>query len=323
MRFAFTEEQLQIRDAVRDALASACPPNVVRAAWADRDTSVQAALADLGVLGVNAHPDAGGMGLGAVDWVLLLEEAGRVAAPLPLVEIVALNPTLAELGRMDLLADVVSGSGLATVAPTGGFAVDADVAGAVFVLDGGTLRECVSPILTREHSVDGSRRLFGVAGPLQSVRADVDALQLRLALASAATLIGLARQMLDLGVAYAKDRRQFGKPIGSFQAVQHHLVDALSKIAFAAPAVYRAAWSLDVAHPNRAVHVAMAKLYASEAATFTAKKSLQVHGAIGYTFEYDLHLWMKRAWALSAAWGDPATQIDTVAHHLLNGGDDA
>lgn len=317
MRFAFTEEQLQVRDAVRDLLGAVCPPGVVRAAWTSRDEGVGRALAELGVLGVNAPAEHGGLGLGARDWVLVLEEAGRAAAPLPLVEIVALNPTLAEAGEHDLLARVVAGEALATVAARGGCAVDADVAERVFVLGDDAVSACVSPTLTRETSVDGARRIFRVAGGEAPQAADAAGLRDRLSLASAATLLGLARWMLDAGVAYAKDRRQFGRPIGSFQAVQHHLVDALSKVAFAAPGVYRAAWSLDVGHPNAAVHVAMAKLYASEAATFTARKVLQVHGAIGYTFEYDLHLWMKRTWALAASWGDAAYHRNRVGLSIL------
>jgi alkylation response protein AidB-like acyl-CoA dehydrogenase len=113
--------------------------------------------------------------------------------------------------------------------------------------------------------------------------------------------------MLQLAVDYAKVREQFGRPVGSFQAVKHHLADALLRADFAAAPVYRAAWSLSGRSPRAAVDVSMAKVYASEAAVFVGKKALQVHGAIGYTTECDLHHWMKRAWALSRAWGDPAT----------------
>ena len=110
---------------------------------------------------------------------------------------------------------------------------------------------------------------------------------------------------------------EFGKPIGSYQAVQHHLVDALLKLKFAAPVVYRAAHSVATDDPQRALHVSMAKIYASEAAALACRKSLQVHGAIGYTFEYDLHLWMKRVWALSAAWGSPAWHRDRASLSVL------
>jgi alkylation response protein AidB-like acyl-CoA dehydrogenase len=104
--------------------------------------------------------------------------------------------------------------------------------------------------------------------------------------------------------AYALDRKQFGAPIGSFQAVKHHLANALIRLEFARPAVYRSAWSLDEGDPGAGVHASMAKALASDAATLASRIALQVHGAIGYTWEHDLHLWMKRAWSLAASWGD-------------------
>ena len=101
-----------------------------------------------------------------------------------------------------------------------------------------------------------------------------------------------------------------------------HSILPLLKLRFAAPIIYRAAWSLDEGHPSRALHIYMAKIYASEAAVFACRKSLQVHGALGYSFEMDLHLWMKRIWALAAAWGDPAYHREKAAAAVL-GGEDA
>ncbi len=131
------------------------------------------------------------------------------------------------------------------------------------------------------------------------------------ALAAAADLVGVARRLLDTTVAYVKVRHQFGKPIGSFQAVKHHLANALLGLELARPMVWRAAYTFQDetyagGHPERGQHVSMAKARASDAAIATARAALQCHGAIGYTVEYDLHLWMKRAWALAAAWGDAA-----------------
>jgi len=118
-------------------------------------------------------------------------------------------------------------------------------------------------------------------------------------------------------VEYTKVRKQFGSPIGSFQAVKHHLANALLKLEFARPVVYRAAYSVAHADPSRALHVSMAKAYASDAALVCARASLQCHGAIGYSYEHDLHLWMKRAWALAAAWGDSAWHRAKVADSIL------
>jgi hypothetical protein len=139
----------------------------------------------------------------------------------------------------------------------------------------------------------------------------------RATLAVSAQLLGLADVLLETAVGYAKERRQFGKPIGSFQAIQHHLADALLKIRFAKPVVYRAAWSVASGSEEADLHVSMAKYYAAEAAEVACRKSLQVHGAIGYTFEYDLHLWMKRVWSLRTSWGSPADHLRRVGDAIL------
>jgi hypothetical protein len=139
------------------------------------------------------------------------------------------------------------------------------------------------------------------------------------AVAVAAQLIGLARAMLATTVEYVKARHQFGKPVGSFQAVKHHLADAHIAIEMAAPAVYRAAYSLARGDAQASVHASMAKAMASDAAELVARQALQCHGAIGYAFENDLHLWMKRTWALSAAWGDAASHRAQVSRALFEG----
>jgi alkylation response protein AidB-like acyl-CoA dehydrogenase len=137
------------------------------------------------------------------------------------------------------------------------------------------------------------------------------------AIAVAAQLCGAATRVIDMTVEYAKARRQFGVPIGSFQAVKHHCADALLMVEYARPLVYRGAYSLSVEDPDRSVHASMAKAYASDAARLAARVGLQVHGAIGYTAEHDLQLWMKRAWALSTAWGDAPYHRRRVADAVL------
>lgn len=323
MRFSFNEEQRQMRDALRSALVESCPSGRVRAAWKTPDATLRTELAEQGILAINLPEDAGGLGLGAQDWVLLVEELGQVAAPVNVVETLATNPILAAIGALDLAGQVGGGSAFVALEEPGGYALDADLAAGILAVRDGRVGWLRDAALTAQTSVDGTRRPFKVDGRFEAVDADATELLDRAALAAAAELIGLSRRMLDLAVEYSKSRRQFGKQIGSFQAVQHHLVDALQRIAFAAPAVYRAAWSVDTGHPNRSVHVSMAKVYASEAALFTARKALQVHGAIGYTFEYDLHMWMKRAWTLSAAWGDVRHHTDRVGQFVMSGGQDA
>ena len=136
------------------------------------------------------------------------------------------------------------------------------------------------------------------------------------ALGTAATLVGLAQKLLDLTVEYVKQRQQFGTPIGSFQAVKHHLADTTKALAFARPAVYRASWSLAVAQRTDERDVSIAKALASEAALQAGRAALQCHGAIGYTVEHDLHLLLKRTWALARAWGDAAWHRDQIGHAL-------
>src|SRR5262249_37977432 len=154
-------------------------------------------------------------------------------------------------------------------------------------------------------TVDHSRRLARVewkpVTPVGDRTSRSDAFE-RGALGTAALLVGLARRMLDITVEYARQRHQFGVPIGSFQAVKHHLADVRGAIEFARPLVYRAAWSVSEGEPDAPIHVSMAKALSSDAAALSATHALRCHGAIGYSFEYDLHLFMKRAWALAATW---------------------
>ncbi len=134
---------------------------------------------------------------------------------------------------------------------------------------------------------------------------------------TAAQLLGLGQQLLDLTVGYVKERHQFGVPIGSFQAVKHHLADALLALEFARPVVYGAAWSLATDQADASRAASHAKAAASDAARLVGRQALQCHGAIGYTVEYDLHLFLKRVWALSEAFGSAAAHRAKVAESLL------
>jgi hypothetical protein len=159
-------------------------------------------------------------------------------------------------------------------------------------------------------SIDGSRARAITGGEGEGLLFD------RIALGTAAQLVGLGRRMLDMTVAYAIERKQFGVAIGSQQAVKHHLADAALQLQFAAPAVYRAAWSMSTGAETATRDVSMAKAMASDAARLVGRKALQVHGAIGYTVEYDLHLYFKRAEALARSWGDAAWHRRRVADAL-------
>ena len=173
--------------------------------------------------------------------------------------------------------------------------------------------------LTDVHGIDEGRRIFTVDGmTVEPVAFDAELAFDRGALATAAFLVGLSERMIDVAAEYARQREQYGKPIGAYQAVKHLLADALQKVEFAKPAVYRAAWSISVDEPTRALGTSRWRRR-SRATPRTARagSSMQVHGAIGYTWEADLQLWMKKAWALQRAWGDATFHRRRVADSVL------
>ncbi len=339
MRFAFGNEQLSSRDSVRAFLRRECPPAVVREAWSNADGRTPAlwsGLAELGVFGVLAPEQDGGLGLTVLDIVLLLEECGRFAAPGPISETsavaVPLLHALATGSHRRWLGAIATGKATVAVGlQPSPFVVGAGSADLLLLQHGDDLHavERGATKLVAQRAVDGSRRLARVhwapspstrlAGGSEA-RPELARARDRAAVSTAAELLGLARHMLETTVEYAKTRQQFGKAIGSFQAVKHHLADAVIAIEMAAPAVYRAAYSLAIDAPDCTIHASMAKALASDAAELVSRKALQCHGAIGYAFESDLHFWMKRAWALAAAWGNASSHRSRVAAKLFAAG---
>jgi alkylation response protein AidB-like acyl-CoA dehydrogenase len=324
VRFSFSDEQLEFRDAVRDLLAKECTAQHLREAWTNETGRVPGLwqqLADMGVVGMLAPEAHGGLGLTDVDLVLVLEETGRVALPEPIVDTAAVAvPLLATMGD-DRLDALTSGATTACVAgePVG-LSAWADTAGVFIAAENG--RVLGNPDLTPHASVDGSRRLFEVLAVMTREWRETDPVYGAMvvdrgAYATAAQLCGLADRMIEMTVEYVKERKQFGVPVGAQQAVKHHLANARLALEFARPLVYRAAYSVAHDDPGRSLHVSMAKAQASDAATTAARVALQCHGAIGYTTEYDLHLSMKRAWALARAWGDAAWHRSRVEQSIL------
>jgi alkylation response protein AidB-like acyl-CoA dehydrogenase len=326
VRFAPSDDALLFASTVRDLLAKECPPEVVRATWAPGAPPVPAELwgrlSEMGVVGALAPESAGGLGADEVDLVLVLEETGRAALPGPGAEqaMVAV-PALVEAGRDEDAARAAAGE-LVVAVGGGGTALWLDGAGLAVLERDGTLY-AVDPATidaSPRRSVDRSRRSADVrwSGGEPLTGADAGLAADRGALAAAGQLVGLGAAMLEMTVAYAKERRQFGAPIGSFQAVKHHLADALIGLEHARPAVLRAAHSVATRSEHRSRDVSMAKVLASRAADRAGRAALQCHGAIGYSFEHDLHLWLKRTWALAASWGDTALHRDRVARAVVD-----
>jgi len=155
--------------------------------------------------------------------------------------------------------------------------------------------------LTLENVVVGADAVLGAPGGAGPI---IDDLLRRAAVAAAAEMLGAARRCLDMSVSYAKVREQFGQPIGAFQAIRHKCAEMLLEVENSHAAVYYAAWALDAAAPDAALAASVAKAYVSEAARRVCGEALQVHGGIGFTWEYDLHLYLKRAKALEPMYGD-------------------
>jgi alkylation response protein AidB-like acyl-CoA dehydrogenase len=360
MHFAFSDQQDEFRDAVRQVLAKECTTDHLRAAYRSPTTRTArwATLAELGVVGLSVPESHGGLGLGLVDLVPLLEEAGRVALPEPLLETTSLvAPLLVQLAsdpgsdgghsaQVDSWLDGIASGAVAGAVgpvPTGesppaiagadgadvlvlyssdvGVGVGSGVGSGVGVGSGATIHIVDSGTVTVEAvpSLDPTRRLGiprwtpteeTLVASGSAAAAAIRGLTDRAAVSTAAELLGLTERMVTMAADYAKERRQFGAPIGSFQAVKHLLAGARVALEFARPVVYAAAWSLDEGQPDASRSASTAKALASEAALEAARVSLQVHGAIGYTWECDLHLFLKRAWALSESWG-------SAAHHRM------
>lgn len=313
MKFSFTDDQRLFADGLRDLLVNECPSATVRHAWesgAGHDAALWRKLGDMGVLGLLVPEAQGGMGANLVDAVLLFQELGRAGVPGPVLEHMAIGaPSLA-----DAHPGVVDGSTVATAwVDDSPYVAHAGVAH-VIVRDDDALTGFTA---TDVAGIDGGRRLFTVTGgdssELSHRRPPGDVM----ALAVAAFLVGLGERMIDIAADYARQREQFGKPIGSFQAVKHLMSDALLKVEFAKAPTYRAAWSLANDEPTAPRDVSMAKALASEAAYRASRSSMQVLGGIGYTWEADLQLYMKKSWALMRAYGDAVHHRRRVAASVL------
>jgi len=300
VRFALDEQQRDFAASIDAALGAADLPGAVRA-WSAGDVApgrkVWEQLANLGVTALAIPEKFDGLGADPVDLVVALERLGRWCVPGPVAESIAVAPVL--LADDDRCAELASGDLIVSVAlpPDNPRAVDAETAGLVLLatdegVSAGTTGEC-------HRSVDPSRRLYDVAATGDSWRADVKRAHEFGALATAAQLVGAAEALRNDAVDYARQRTQFGRAIGSYQAIKHKLADVHIAIELARPLVYGAALSLA---PR---DVSAAKAAASEAGLLAARSALQTYGAIGFTQEHDLSLWLLRVQALRSAWGTP------------------
>jgi alkylation response protein AidB-like acyl-CoA dehydrogenase len=311
MRFLPDAEQAEFARTLDRMLAAADTPSATRGWGAGEHAAGRALwgrLAQAGVFALGVPEAYEGLGPLPVELALAFVELGRHAVPGPVVETVAVAALLGRLGgavAKDWLPRIAAGQAVVTLTmPEGGpYALDADAADAVFVADAGQLALAIGHGPVRA-SLDPARRLFRPQSPVGGgeplTQADAAYAAGWAAFLTAAQSLGVGLALLRRSVEYAKQRRQFGTAIGSFQAVKHRLADTFTALEFARPLLLGAAVTQSPAD------IAAAKLACGEAAYAAARSALQVHGAIGYTAEYDLSLWITKARALRTAWGSPS-----------------
>ncbi|HMG40361.1 MAG TPA: acyl-CoA dehydrogenase family protein [Acidimicrobiales bacterium] len=319
MDFELSDDQLALRDAARALLDDLASPARVRAhigAGESHDAGLWAAMVEQGWLGIDQ-----GFGLGFVEAAVLMEEVGRCVAPAPFA------PTLLALSALPSgspWAESLLAGGIGCVGWSRGdarllvpYAPVADVAvvaspDAVVVHD---LRDRRPP---RESAMDLTRCVGWLSpdapgGEQVGGPAEGAALVDRAAVAACAESLGAAGRVLEMTVEHAKTRVQFGKPIGSFQAVKHRCADMLVDLEGMRSTVYHAAWCLSAGDPEASVAASTAKVWCADAARRIMASGLQVHGGIGFTWEHDLHLYLKRAQLDQVTFGDAPVHRERLA----------
>ena len=360
MDFGLNENQVILRDSAREFFAGECPAAFVRRAAESAtafDHQLWAKLAGQGYTGIIVDEAHGGVGLGIVELVLLMEEAGRALLPGPLFATVAMAGAVLDAcansaQKHKYLAPIAHGdarSTLAFVEATSAwdrtalqltakngrlsgeklFVPDAGVADtivvvardAVYVVDANAPGVTITPMT----GMDLTRKLYAVS--LTDVAAEkldaVARLDRALEIATtalAAEMVGGMQRMLDVTVDYAKTRKQFGKPIGSFQAVQHQCADMYLETESARSAVYYAGVALQDGAADASAAVSIAKLYASDACRTVGNRGIQVHGGMGFTWENDLHLYYRRAKASETMLGDATFHRERLARLVVDAG---
>jgi alkylation response protein AidB-like acyl-CoA dehydrogenase len=323
VKFALDEQQRDFAASIDAALGAADLPGAVRA-WSAGDVApgrkVWEQLANLGVTALAVPEKFDGLDAHPVDLVVALERLGRWCVPGPVAESIAVAPILlASDDRAERCAELASGELIATVAlpPDTPRAVDAETAGLVLLATDSGVSEGV--VGAGHQSVDPSRRLYDVTATGRSWQVPKGGVKRAYefgALATAAQLVGAAEALLNDTVDYAKQRSQFGRVIGSYQAIKHKLADVHIAIELARPLVYAAALTLADDASDAARDVGAAKAAASEAGMLAARSALQTHGAIGFTQEHDLSLTLLRVQALRSAWGTPEAHRRRVLEAL-------
>jgi alkylation response protein AidB-like acyl-CoA dehydrogenase len=331
--FDFSAEENDLRDAARAMLERYGSRTAVRhivgdpsVASADRpddlifDRALWSHLAAQGWLGIELPPEVGGTGLGTVESCILAEEVGRAMAAVPFLPTVLAATALHRAGETEASAHLVDGSHIGCVAFENQLAVAAPIADVVIrargdrleVVDVGAVR--CEPAMDRTRPVgwidaDAPGRTLGGADAVADL---ID----RAAVGTAAQLLGGAVAMLELATEYAKTREQFGRPIGSFQAVKHHCADMVVDVECMRSVLWWAAWSVQQGEPDASVAASSAKAWCADAGVRVIETALQVFGGIGFTWDHDAHLYLKRAQLDALTFGGARVHRDRLARLL-------
>ena len=308
MNFDFTDDQQAIKSTAREFLASRFKPEKVRelAESGEYDSSLWDEMAELGWPGIFVDEDHGGQALGVVELVILMEELGYVAAPSPFFSNAAAGLLVQFAGSADQQAQwlpgVASGEARGTVGVVAGegsapLVPDAEMAEFIVLVDGDSASVVSKDdaSIERVDTIDDTRPYSRVsASGGEGLEGDVAGALARVAVALSAEMVGLSQKSLEMAVEYAKDRQQFGRPIGAYQAVSHNCAQMLMETESARSLTLYAAWAADHEPESLPVAASMAKAYASDAGFRVPARSLQVHGGIGFTWEHDLQFFLKR-----------------------------
>ena len=326
MHFDFNDEQQEIKSTARDFLASRFKPEKVRElAESDSpyDDDLWRQMCELGWPGIAIAEEHGGLGLGTVELVILQEELGYALAPSPFIANAFAGALITVAGsdeqRARWLPGIASGEQRGAAAMT---AEDEPIVGAaggasILVLndgDGGRLVEPADARLERLDLIDTTRAYFRVsADGGEPMPGEIAPAVDRGAVAAAAELVGIGQRALDMSVAYAKEREQFGRPIGAYQAVSHRLAGMLWDVEEARSLTYYAAWAADAEPESLPLAASMAKARASDAANSVTHNAIQTLGGIGFTWEHDVHFLLKRARVVSRLLGTAREHRERVA----------
>jgi alkylation response protein AidB-like acyl-CoA dehydrogenase len=326
MNFDFSDDQHAIKRTAREFLADRFTAERVRelAESASYDKGAWREMCELGWAGIFVDEEHGGQGLGVVELVILVEELGYALAPVPFLSNAAAGLALqfggTEEQKARWLPGIASGEARGTVGRLedgeARLVPDADGADVIvlFTPGGGYVVEGTQAQVEPLETMDPTRRFARVRAQAgDALAGEGGDSPYRIATALSAELTGVAQRAMEMAVEYARERKQFGRPIGSYQAVSHRCAQMLLEVECARSASYYAGWCADAEPETLPLAASMAKAYASDAGWRVAGSSLQVHGGIGFTWEHDLHFFLKRAKVDGLLYGSAAEYRENVA----------